>query len=95
MAAEPDYRDLTALYVNCTLKRSPEVSNTQGLMDASIRLMRRHGVTVETIRLVDHEVATGVYPDMREYGWQFDAWPEEIWPRVQAADILVRAAEAS
>jgi multimeric flavodoxin WrbA len=89
MAAEPDYSDLSAVFVNCTLKRSPEVSNTQGLMDASIALMREHGVTVETIRFVDHDVATGVYPDMREYGWQFDAWPEEIWPKVEDADILV------
>ena len=57
MAAEPDFRDLTALYVNCTLKRSPEVSNTQGLMDASIRLMREHGVTVDTIRRDDVQLA--------------------------------------
>ncbi|MEI5584136.1 MULTISPECIES: flavodoxin family protein [unclassified Agromyces] len=89
MAGEPDFSDLTALYVNCTLKRSPETSHTQGLLDASIRLMRKHGVSVEDLRLVDHDVATGVYPDMREHGWQFDAWPDEIWPRVEAADILV------
>ena len=89
MAAEPDYSGLSAVFVNCTLKRSPEVSNTQGLMDASIRLMREHGVAVESLRFVDHDVATGVSPDMREYGWQYDAWPEEIWPKVEAADILV------
>jgi multimeric flavodoxin WrbA len=89
MAADPDYSDLSAVFVNCTLKRSPEVSNTQGLMDASIRLMRRHGVAVESLRLVDHDVATGVQPDMREHGWQYDAWPDEIWPKVEAADILV------
>jgi multimeric flavodoxin WrbA len=89
MAAEPDFSDLRAVFINCTLKRSPETSNTQGLMDSSIALMREHGVAVETIRFVDHDVATGVYPDMREYGWQFDAWPEEIWPKVEDADILV------
>jgi multimeric flavodoxin WrbA len=89
MAAEPDFSDLRAVFINCTLKRSPETSNTQGLMDASIRLMREHGVAVETIRFVDHDVATGVYPDMREHGWQYDAWPEEIWPKVEDADILV------
>lgn len=89
MAAEPDFSDLRAVFINCTLKRSPETSNTQGLMDASIGLMRDHGVAVETIRFVDHDVATGVYPDMREYGWQYDAWPDEIWPKVDAADILV------
>jgi multimeric flavodoxin WrbA len=89
MAAEPDFSDLSAVFINCTLKRSPETSNTQGLMDASIELMRDHGVAVETIRFIDHDVATGVYPDMREYGWQYDAWPDEIWPKVEAADILV------
>ncbi|WP_430647262.1 flavodoxin family protein [Agromyces sp. GXS1127] len=89
MAATPDFSDLRAVYVNCTLKRSPEVSNTQGLMDASIALMRQHGVAVETFRFVDHDVATGVYPDMREHGWSTDAWPEEIWPSIRDADILV------
>lgn len=83
------YDDLRAVYVNCTLKRSPEVSNTQGLMERSIALMRDRGVTVETFRFIDHDVATGVYPDMREHGWTTDAWPEEIWPAIRAADILV------
>jgi len=30
---------LRALFINCTLKRSPEVSNTQGLIDISARIM--------------------------------------------------------
>ena len=80
--------DLTALYINCTLKRSPRMSHTQGLMDRSIELMRRQGVSVESIRAVDHDIATGVQPDMTEHGWEFDVWPE-IYERVQAADILV------
>lgn len=80
---------VTALYVNCTLKRSPEVSHTQGLMDRSIRLLETQGVEVETVRLVDFEVADGVYPDMREHGWQHDAWPDVLWPKVRDADILV------
>ena len=83
------YDDLRAVYVNCTLKPSPELSHTQGLMDRSIALMRSQGVEVQTIRFVDHDVATGVYPDMREHGWDTDAWPDEIWPLVEAADILV------
>ena len=37
--APADYSDLRALYVNCTLKRSPEVSNTQRLADKSIAIM--------------------------------------------------------
>lgn len=27
-----DYPDLSALFINCTLKRSPELSHTDGLM---------------------------------------------------------------
>ncbi|MEO8095375.1 MAG: flavodoxin family protein [Pseudolysinimonas sp.] len=83
-----DFSDLTAIYINCTLKRSPELSHTQGLMDRSIALMKSRGVTVDGFRLIDHPVATGVYPDMREHGWAEDAWPE-LWPRVIGADILV------
>ena len=86
--SETDYSDLKAFFVNCTLKRSPEVSNTQGLMDISIEIMRRNGVEVECIRAVDHEIATGVWPDMTEHGWERDEWPQ-IFERVMAADILV------
>jgi hypothetical protein len=32
-----DYSDLRALYINCTLKRSPALSHTQGLADLSSR----------------------------------------------------------
>ena len=50
--------------------------------------MQRNGVAVETIRAVDHEIATGVYPDMTEHGWERDEWPA-ISEKVLAADILV------
>ena len=83
-----DFSDLRALYVNCTLKRSPEPSNTQGLADRSIAIMRRNDVTVDVVRAVDHEIAAGVYPDMTQYGWAVDEWPA-IFERVVAADILV------
>ena len=86
--SETDYSDLGALFINCTLKRSPEVSNTQGLMDISAEIMRRNGVAVENIRAVDHQIATGVWPDMTEHGWDADEWPE-IFEKVLAADILV------
>lgn len=35
------FDDLRALYVNCTLKRSPEVSNTDGLIDCSRAVLIR------------------------------------------------------
>ena len=84
------YDDLRALFINCTLKRSPEPSNTQGLVDASAHIMREHGVTVDIVRAVDHDIATGVWPDMREHGAATDDWPE-IFTTVLAADILVLA----
>jgi multimeric flavodoxin WrbA len=86
--APADYSDLRALYVNCTLKRSPEASHTQGLADRSIAIMERNGVTVDVVRAVDHAIATGVYPDMTEHGWERDEWPA-LFERVLAADILV------
>lgn len=82
------YDDLRAVFVNCTLKKSPELSHTQGLMDRSIALMRSQSVQVESVRLVDHDVALGVYPDMTEQGWDADGWVD-LWPTVRDADILV------
>ena len=81
---------LRAMYINCTLKQSPELSHTQGLVDASADVMRSHGVEVELLRAIDHDIATGVWPDMTEHGAESDEWPEII-PRVMAADILVLA----
>ena len=87
-ASRWDFSDLRALYVNCTLKPSPALSHTQGLMDLSIAIMERNRVTVDRLRAVDHELAPGVYPDMREHGAARDDWPE-LYERVKAADILV------
>ncbi|MEX2279230.1 MAG: flavodoxin family protein [Acidimicrobiia bacterium] len=83
-----DFSDLRALYVNCTLKPSPEQSHTQGLMDISMEIMRRNGVTVDLIRAVDHDIAPGVYPDMTEHGAETDEWPS-LYEKVKAAHILV------
>ena len=83
-----DFSDLRALYVNCTLKRSPERSHTQGLIDLSKAIMDANRLTVDEVRAVDHELAPGVWPDMREHGAERDDWPA-LYERVQAADILV------
>ncbi len=85
-----DFPHLTALFINTTLTRSPGMSHTQLLVDASESIMIEHGVTVDQFRAVDHPIATGVYPDMREHGWEDDAWPV-LFERVRAADILVLA----
>ena len=83
-----DYSDLRAVYINCTLTRSPAQSHTQGLADKSIEIMRHNGVSVEVVRAVDHDIPPGIYPDMTEHGWPADEWPR-IQEQVMAADILV------
>ncbi|MBN9096641.1 MAG: flavodoxin family protein [Pseudonocardia sp.] len=85
-----DFGGLRALFINTTLTRSPAASHTQLLVDASASIMVKQGVAVDQFRAVDHPIASGVYPDMREHGWEVDAWPE-LFPRVLAADILVIA----
>lgn len=83
-----DFSALSALFIGCTLKKSPKVSHTEGLMKKSIAIMEDHGVKTELIRAVDHELAPGVQPDMTAHGHSRDDWPE-ISKKVMAADILV------
>lgn len=83
-----DFSDLRALFINCTLKRSPELSHTEGLIDISRAILETNGVKVEALRAVDHDIAYGVWPDMTEHGWARDDWPM-ILEKVMAAEILV------
>ncbi len=83
-----DFSSLRALFINCTLKKSPEQSHTEGLMKLSRGIMDRNRVKTEMVRPVDHEIAHGIYPDMTEHGWKRDDWPM-IFEKVKAADILV------
>ncbi len=83
-----DFSDLKALFINCTLKKSPELSHTDGLMSISKSIMEKNKVTVELVRAVDYDIAYGVYPDMTEHGWAKDEWPE-IYEKVKAANIVV------
>jgi multimeric flavodoxin WrbA len=85
-----DFSGLSALFINTTLTRSPGLSHTQLLVDISAAIMAKQGVRVDQFRAVDHPIATGTYPDMREHGWVEDAWPE-LFGRVLSADILVIA----
>lgn len=82
------YDDLRPAFVNCTLKRSPQESHTDTLLDVVRSIYGKHGVGVDSIRLVDHAVAEGVYPDMTEHGFERDAWPR-LFETIAAADILV------
>ena len=86
--SQTDFSDLSALFINCTLKKSPQMSHTRGLMDVAKAIMEKNKISVEIIRAVDHDIASGVWPDMTEKGWTRDDWPR-IFRKVIAADILV------
>ena len=57
--APADFSDLTALFINCTLKRSPEPSHTQGLAD---RLDRDHASATASTVDVDPRRSTTTSP---------------------------------
>jgi multimeric flavodoxin WrbA len=77
---------MRALVLNCTLKLSPEVSNTEALARVLIGQLQADGVESELVRLVDLDIKPGVKSDMG----MGDAWPG-VRSRLQAADILVIA----
>ena len=76
--------NLKALILNCTLKRSPEISNTRALIDKAVTLFHEQGVETEVIRVIDHNVRFGVSSDEGEG----DEWPE-ILKKIKACDILI------
>ena len=83
-----NFSDLKALFLNCTLKLTPELSHTEGLINISKAIMEKVGVTVDVLRPVDYNIASGVYPDMTEHGWDHDDWPK-IYEKVKFSEILV------
>lgn len=82
------FNNLSAIYINCTLKKSPETSHTESLMEVSKNIMRNENVSIEEIRFIDHNIASGVYPDMTEHGWSSDGWPS-LFEKIMDADILI------
>lgn len=76
--------NLTAVALNCTLKPSPAASSTDLLLSQVMTALGTHGVTGDTVRIVDHDVKPGVKTDMGDG----DGWPA-IREKVLAADILV------
>ena len=83
-----DYSNLKAIFVNTTLKKSPNRSHTDGLWQISKHILQENNIKIDEVRLVDHDIAFGVYGDMTEHGWEKDEWPE-IFDRIMAADILI------
>ncbi|MBB5741887.1 multimeric flavodoxin WrbA [Microbacterium ginsengiterrae] len=75
---------LTALMINCTLKPSPAESSSDVLGRQILSALAGHGVGVDSIRAVDHDIRPGVETDMGDG----DEWPA-LRERVLDADIIV------
>ena len=75
---------LKALGINCTLKKSPEVSNTEALMKQVLAILEEHGVETELLRPVDYAIKFGVSSDEGDG----DEWPQ-ILEKIKEAEILL------
>ena len=51
--SDTDFSALSALFLNCTLKPSPQESHTRTLIDVSAAIMEENDVDMEIIRPVD------------------------------------------
>lgn len=77
---------LRALALVCSLKPSPAESSSDLIARQVLAAMAEHGVTGESIRIVDRDIKPGVEKDMGDG----DEWPA-IREKVLAADILLVA----
>jgi multimeric flavodoxin WrbA len=75
-----------ALVINCTLKPSPEGSNTEALAEVVAEALRSEGVAVGSVRAVDHSIPPGVESEMGED----DGWPG-VREQILASEILIFA----
>lgn len=75
-----------ALVINCTLKVSPEPSNTEALASVVAGRLAEQGVEVSSVRAVDLKIAPGVVTDAGDG----DEWPE-VHERILDSQILVMA----
>jgi multimeric flavodoxin WrbA len=75
-----------ATILNCTLKPSPEQSNTDVVVQQVAGALRARDVEVESVRVVDHDVKPGIESDMGDG----DEWPQ-IREQVLGSEILIIA----
>ena len=87
MATNNNFSDISALFINCSIKKDKAKSHTQLLINKAVGVMQKEGVKVEQIYALDHDIAFGMIKDGNEEGLK-DEWPE-IQSRIMAADILV------
>ncbi|MFF5040752.1 flavodoxin family protein [Streptomyces nigra] len=77
---------MKALVINCTLKGSPEPSNTEALASVVAGRLAEQGVEVSSVRAVDLKIAPGVVTDAGDG----DEWPQ-VHERVLDSQVVVMA----
>jgi multimeric flavodoxin WrbA len=82
-----DFKDLRAVFINCSIKKDKSGSHTQRLMNRVAGVMETQGVAVDQIYALDHHIAFGMIKDGKDEGLE-DDWPT-IQQQIMAADILV------
>jgi len=78
---------MKALVINCTLKKSPETSNTEALFRTVTEQLEKEGVSVDVVRAVDLDIAPGVVSEAVHEG---DDWPD-VHAKLLESRILVIA----
>ncbi|OYW42870.1 hypothetical protein B7Z28_01185, partial [Candidatus Saccharibacteria bacterium 32-45-3] len=64
----PDFTNLKALFINCSIKKDKTKSHTQTLMDKVSAIMDAQGVHTEHIYALDHTIAFGMIKDGKDEG---------------------------
>ncbi|MEC5423836.1 flavodoxin family protein [Virgibacillus sp. C22-A2] len=75
---------LKALYLNTSLKKGGDTSNTEALIEKSREWMIKEKIETEIIRIADYHIIAGMSPDMGNG----DEWPE-IMEKIMQADIII------
>ena len=85
------FDDLRVVVFNGTTKRSPEPSHTDGLLEIPRSIFAALGVRVDEVRTVDRTIPPGLWPDMRQHGYNHDEFPDIYRTLVEPADIILVA----
>lgn len=75
-----------ALFLNCTLKKSPHTSHTEKLIDIVAKEMQDLGATTKTIRVVDFTIPFSIHTHAKDE--PKDDWPD-IHKQILDSDIIV------
>lgn len=78
--------NIKAIFLNCTLKKSPAKSNTDALIQKAVSEYKNLGIESNVIRVADFNVATGISSNEGNG----DEWPK-IYKQILESNILVIA----